>query len=131
MKVSVVVLKTGETVITNLQEVYQGDGDDKKGICLMMTHPYKLDLYQSKKKEKPFLRENEVQVQFTRWCAFSKDYQFKIPYDCIMTIGEPEDSLKQAFENKVEIAEAKIKANQVKEEYTYSSDVTVVGAGVQ
>lgn len=125
MKSSIVMLTNGDTVITNLQEVFKGDGDDKKAICLMMSHPYKVDIVSQKKKNKP----EEVQVQFTKWCPFSKDFQYKIPYDSVISIGVPEDSLKDAYETKVRIAEEHMKKQEVVKEY--ASDVTVVGAGLQ
>ena len=36
MSVSVVTLKTGDRVITELKEIFDEDGDNKKGICLLM-----------------------------------------------------------------------------------------------
>lgn len=129
MKASIVMMKTGETLIANLQEVFKGEGEDKRGICLLLNHPYTLDFHSPKKKEKVQLKDNEVQVQFVKWCPFSKDVQFKIPYDSVVTIGEPEDTLREAFERKVELAEEKMKVDEVKKEY--ASDVTVVGAGVR
>ena len=29
------------------------------------------------------------------------DYMFKIPYDCVMTISEPEPGLQKAYEDKL------------------------------
>ena len=39
MAVSVVTLKTGERIITELKEIFDGEGDDKKGVCLLMEEP--------------------------------------------------------------------------------------------
>ena len=36
MAVSVVTLKTGERIITELKEIFDGEGDGKKGVCLLM-----------------------------------------------------------------------------------------------
>ena len=44
MSVSVVTLKTGDRIITELKEIYDGDGDDKRGVCLLMEDPYVLNL---------------------------------------------------------------------------------------
>jgi hypothetical protein len=44
MAVSVITLKTGDRIITDLKEAYDGEGDDKKGICLIMEEPYVLNL---------------------------------------------------------------------------------------
>lgn len=129
MKPSVVMLMTGETVVTNLQEVFKGEGEDKRGVCLMMAHPFKLDLV-SKPTDEP---SKEVQVQFTRWMPFSSEYQYKIPYDAVLTIGEPEESLRKAYEAKVEAAEKKIEeAKNPKPETKsiWASDVSVAGVAM-
>ena len=44
MAVSVVTLKTGERIITELKEIFDGEGGDKKGVCLLMEEPYILTL---------------------------------------------------------------------------------------
>lgn len=44
MSVSVVTLKTGDRIITELKEVFDGEGEDKKGVCLLMEDPYILSL---------------------------------------------------------------------------------------
>ena len=44
MAVSVVTLKTGDRVITELKEIFDEEGDAKKGICLLMEEPYILKL---------------------------------------------------------------------------------------
>lgn len=128
MNPSIVILVTGDTVITDLHEsVSTKEGEEGKKICLVMKHPYKVDLVSPKKKDKGF-KDNEVSVQFVKWCPFSKNVEYKIPYESVLSIGQPEDSLKAAFENKVKAAEEKAKPQE--EIRQYASDVSVVGAGI-
>lgn len=123
MKPSTLMLSTGDTLIANLQEVFRGEGEDKKGLCLQVEHPYLLELV-------PTDNTNDVQVKFTRWMAFSSEYKFKLPYGSILTIGEPQSDILKAYERKVEAAENKIAEAKKPAEPVYSSDVTVVGAGM-
>ena len=44
MAVSIVTLKTGDRIITELKEIFDEEGDNKKGICLLMEDPYILSL---------------------------------------------------------------------------------------
>lgn len=125
MKPSIVMLMTGDTVVTNLQEIFRGEGEDKKGVCLMMSHPYKLDLLPGSDASAG------IQVQFTRWMPFSVEYQYKIPYDAVLTIGEPEESLKKAYEDKVKQAEQKIEEAKKPQQPTYASDVSYAGVGMR
>ena len=98
---SIVVLKTREKLITILQEVFEGEGEDRKGICLVMNYPYQLELIKVDNEENP---EQDLQVKYTKWCPYSIDSTFRIPYDGILTIGTPDPGLSQSYNAKVEVA---------------------------
>jgi hypothetical protein len=96
---SIVVLKTGEKLITILQEAFEGEGEEQKGICLVMSHPYELYLVNVNNTENP---EQDLQVKFSKWCPYSIDIQYKIPYDGVLAIGQPDPGLAQAYQAKIE-----------------------------
>ena len=93
----IIVFKNGERVITTLQEVFEGEGEDKRGVCLMMTHPYILELVEAASGT-----DRDLQVKFSKWCPYSVDFQFRVPYDTVLAIGEPDTGLAQAYRGKVE-----------------------------
>ena len=43
----------------------------------------------------------EYQIRFSKWNPYSSDWQFKIPYDSVMTISNPEPGLEEAYKNKI------------------------------
>jgi len=101
MAVSILTLKTGDRVIAELKEIFDGEGDDKRGVCLLMEEPYVLSLDGGNPQ---YLTEQygmEYQIKFSKWNPYSSDWQFKMPYDCIMTISNPEPGLQEAYENKI------------------------------
>ena len=101
MAVSVVTLKTGERIITELKEIFDGEGDGKKGVCLLMEEPYILTLDGSTPQYLTEQTGMEYQVRFSKWNPYSPDWQFKVPYDSVMTISNPEPGLQDAYEKKV------------------------------
>jgi hypothetical protein len=101
MAVSVITLKTGDRIITDLKEAYDGEGDDKKGICLIMEEPYVLNLDGTTPQYLTEAHGMEYQVRFSKWNPYSPDIMFKIPYDCVMTISNPEPGLQKAYESKL------------------------------
>lgn len=124
MKAHVVMLSSGDTVICNLVELSQGEGEDKRGLCLEMTHPYKLEFVDS-------VESKEVQVKFTRWMAFSSEFKFKIPYSAVITLAEPEPNMLKVYEQKVDDAKKKIEdAKKKSKPKVYASDVSVAGVGM-
>lgn len=104
---SIVILKTGEKIITVLQEAFEGEGDNQKGICLVMNHPYELFLMNINDQENP---EQDLQVKFSKWCPYAVDTQYRIPYDGVLAIGQPDPGLAQAYQAKVDQVE-QISAN--------------------
>jgi hypothetical protein len=99
MNSSIVILKSGEQIICELKEAYEGEGEDKKGVCLVMIHPYVLQLVQVNNQDNP---QQDLQVKFSRWCPYAVDSQFRIPYDSVVAIGSPDAGLEQAYVAKVE-----------------------------
>ena len=80
----IIVFKNGERVITTLQEVFEGEGEDKRGVCLMMTHPYILELVEADTGT-----DRDLQVKFSKWCPYSVDFQFRVPYDTCLLYTSP------------------------------------------
>lgn len=95
---SIVIMKTGTQIICDLKEVFDGEGEDKKGVCLLMLHPYELSLISVNGEDDA----QDLQVKFSRWCPYSVDYQFKIPYNSVTAIGIPDSGLEQAYRVKIE-----------------------------
>ena len=95
---SIVVLKTGEKLITVLQEAFEGEGEDQKGICLVMNHPYELSLLNVNNQDNP---DQDLQVKFSKWCPYAIDTQYRIPYDGVLAIGQPDAGLAQAYQAKI------------------------------
>lgn len=102
MAISILTLKTGDRVIAELKEIFDGEGINKKGVCLLMEEPYVLNLEGGNPQ---YLTEQygmEYQIKFSKWNPYSCDWQFKIPYDSVMTISTPEPGLQKAYENKIQ-----------------------------
>jgi hypothetical protein len=117
---SIVILKTGEKLITILQEAFEGDGDSKKGICLVLNHPYELSLMSVDNIENP---EQDLQIKFSKWCPYSTDTQFRIPYDGILAVGQPDTGLSLAYQAKIEQYE-KITDNQKQQQEEIQKVIT-------
>ena len=101
MAVSILALKTGDRVIAELKEIFDEEGENRKGVCLLMEEPYILNLEGGNPQ---YLTEEygmEYQIKFSKWNPYSSDWQYKLPYDSVMTISNPEPGLQKAYENKI------------------------------
>jgi hypothetical protein len=121
---SIVILKTGSQIICSLKELFDGEEDNRKGVCLLMIHPYELSLVATNSKK----TQQDLQVKFSRWCPYSSDYQFKIPYDSVMAVGAVDPNLEQAYNTKIEQVTQAISenSNSLQEEMTQVINPEVV-----
>ena len=106
MSIKLTILKTGETLISDMQElVAKGqEGEQAMPNAYLLENPHRVIT-----KDEDFLTEEEKQnkkygidVFMTPWIILSKDKKVVVPPDCVMTIVEPIDSIKQMFIDKSE-----------------------------
>ena len=87
MSPKIILMKTGERIITGLGEIKDTETD--KGICFLFRCPYILTLVQNE--------EQKYNVNFTKWIPYSADDQFKVPYDSVIAIGNVEEEIEEIF----------------------------------
>jgi hypothetical protein len=92
----VLTLTTGDQIICGITEL---KNEQDEGICFLIAHPYILQLIPSDQK-------NEVgqpasfNVNYVRWMSCSSDTQFRLPYNSVMALGEPEAEILETYMNK-------------------------------
>ena len=110
IKASVVMLTSGESVITILREVFDKAEDDedgpRKGICLEMNFPYSLEVFEN---------EDDVQVKFSKWCPYSEDVSFRTAYANVISVASASPGLEQAYKQKVQEVQSILLARQEQE----------------
>ena len=103
MSVKLTILKTGETLISDMQELV-ADKDQLSPHAYVLNNPHVV-----RTKDKQFLTEEEkaekkfgIDVIMTPWIILSSDKKIVLPVDCVMTIVEPIDGVKKMFLDKNE-----------------------------
>ena len=103
MSVKLTILKTGETLISDMQEVVS-DEKQSTPTAYLLNNPHLVKI-----KEKTFLTEEEkidkkvgIDVLMSPWLILSDDKKIVISPDCVMTIVEPIDGVKKMFLDKNE-----------------------------
>ena len=103
MSVKLTILKTGETLISDMQELVS-DKEQASPHAYLLSNPHRV-----RTKDKTFLTEEEkdekkfgIDVIMTPWIILSSDKNIILPVDCVMTIVEPIDGVKKMFLDKNE-----------------------------
>ena len=99
MAVKMILLKTGETLITDAQEVVQ----DEKVKGYLFKQPQIV-----RTQEKTMLMEEdtknsnyELDVILTPWMILSKNQEYVVTTDIVATICDPLDSVMEMYDGKV------------------------------
>jgi hypothetical protein len=99
MTIKMILLKTGETLITDAKEVVQ----EEQVRGYMLTQPQVVE-----SQEKTLLMESEttnsnyeLDVILKPWMILSKDKEFVVTTDIVATICDPLDSVKDMYESKI------------------------------
>ena len=99
MTIKMILLKTGETLITDAKEVVQ----EEQIRGYMLTQPQVVE-----SQEKTLLMESEttnsnyeLDVFLKPWMILSKDKEFVVTTDIVATICDPLDSVKEMYESKI------------------------------
>ncbi len=102
MSIKLTLLKSGETLISEMKELVAEDKEQAHAYLLENPHIVET-------REKSFLTEDEkktgdfgINVIMIPWIMLSEDKKIIIPIDVVTTIVEPIASVKQMFIDKSE-----------------------------
>ena len=102
MSIKLTLLKSGETLISEMKELVAEDKE--QAHAYLLENPHKVET-----REKSFLTEDEkktgdfgIDVTLIPWIILSADKKVIIPVDVVTTIVEPINSVKQMFIDKCE-----------------------------
>ena len=98
MTIKLVVLKSGEDVIADVQEMIIGQDENQKVIGYFFNKPCVVKLTKSDQ----FSDEStSFGISIFPWCPMSKDTSIPVPTDWVVTLVEPIEKLKLMYESKV------------------------------
>ena len=111
MSIKLTLLKSGETLISEMKELVAEES--QQAHSYLIENPHKVET-----REKTFLTEDEkktgdfgINVIMIPWIILSADKKIAIPVDIVTTIVEPIESVKQMFIDKSEAFSIKEEKN--------------------
>jgi hypothetical protein len=85
--IKIVMLKNGHHIITKINELFV-EGKEEP-FCFLFTAPLVIT-YKSTDNQ-------ELELSFTLWSPFSKSVEFRIPFDHVVSMGEPKDDILEKY----------------------------------
>ena len=97
MSIKLALLKSGETVISDLKEIVS----DEKPCGYIFNKPYKVLTERSILLTEEVDYDAKIEVSLSSWILLTQDDQILVPLDWVVTIVEPLNSVKDLYEERV------------------------------
>ena len=94
MSIKILLLKSNEEIITEVQEI--ANPDSKQTIGYHLHKPFRLEIV-SDEGELVFNREKGYQLSWFPWAPLSKDKDFLLPSEHVITAYDPLDSIADQY----------------------------------
>ena len=103
MSVKLILLKSGDQVISDAKELVMGEDDkNQKIVGYLLTDPFKII------SQKPLLLTEEtnnndasVEITLSPWILLTSDKSIPIKPDWVVTVVEPLESVKKMYEDRL------------------------------
>ena len=95
MSVKLLLLKSGEEVITEVKEIL--DPDSKDPIGFHMHKPFRLDIVSNDDDGIVINQQKGYQVSWFPWAPLSKERDFFLPGHHVLTAYDPLDSITEQY----------------------------------
>jgi hypothetical protein len=104
MTVKLSLLKSGEDVIADIQEMIIGEDENRRVVGYFFENPCAVKVLAKTFDDGNGEVKTPCQLQLTPWMPLTNDSKIPLPSDWVVTIVEPIPQLKQMYENGVKNA---------------------------
>jgi len=99
MTIKLLLLKSGEDIISDIQEMNVGEEEERRVIGYFLSKPCIIKIRDSQvlTEETEKNQKSAFQVSLYPWMPLSADKIIPVPADWVVTIVEPKDKLKEMY----------------------------------
>ena len=99
MTIKLLLLKSGEDIISDIQEMVVGEDEERRVIGYLLSKPCIIKIRDSQvlTEETEATQKSAFQVSLYPWMPLSADKIIPVPADWVVTIVEPKDKLKEMY----------------------------------
>lgn len=99
MTIKLLLLKSGEDIISDIQEMVVGEDEERRVVGYLLSKPCIIKIRDSQvlTEETEVTQKSAFQVSLYPWMPLSADTTIPVPADWVVTIVEPKDKLKEMY----------------------------------
>ena len=104
MTIKLILLKSGEDIISDVAEMYSGEGENKKVFGYFLNKPCIVKIRDSQilTEETELQQKSAFKVSLFPWMPLTSEKTIPIPADWMVTMVEPKEKLKQIIKEELE-----------------------------
>ena len=95
MSVQLVLLKSGEELVSDVRELI--DRDTQQPLSTVLIKPVRVTVVQQAVLTEGATEPSDSVLSFVPWLATSKSEEYFIKPDWIVTVCEPQDNIKESY----------------------------------
>ena len=126
MSIKGCVLSNGERIITDLFEIKSSNNGNTLGYVICRPQNVSLTEVMPSSRNAESSNEPQIQVKFSPWMPFSKRQFFKVNPTHILTISDPEDDVKNIYQDKIETEVMDVSLMDEEVEFLFYNDASDV-----
>jgi hypothetical protein len=104
MAVKLVILKTGETIISDIREMVIGEDECRTVIGYYLHNPCAMSL-ESLDEDVQVDEKTKMSIRLFDWMPLAKDRKIPIVAEWVVSIVDPVDSLKETYSESYKVEE--------------------------
>jgi len=97
MSIKIALLKSGEQIISDIQEMILGEGENERVVGYFFIRPCLIGI----KKPTTGEANSSLEIKLSSWIPLSKNDKIPITLDWVVTILDPIDKLTEMYEKDV------------------------------
>lgn len=102
MTIKLVLLKSGEDIVSDISEMVVGEGDKKSVVGYYLERPCVIRMMDPNLiSEDGPNKKSGFQVSLYPWMPLSKETRIPIPADWLITMVEPVEKLKEMYQEDI------------------------------
>jgi uncharacterized UBP type Zn finger protein len=100
MTVKLALLKSGEDVIADVQEMILGEEPNQKVVGYIFNKPCSIKM-RVREEDSDKEKTDSVKIRLTPWIILTKDTKIPVSLDWVITLVDPIDQLLKMYEEDI------------------------------
>ena len=105
MSIKLSLLKSGETLISDIKEIVSEDSETgkKQAVAYLLSQPHVISIRKEiliTEEQEENTDKREIQIALSPWIVLSADEEITIPTNWVVAVVEPIESVKQMYKEK-------------------------------